>query len=373
MPVPRIEDLAPAPRHHGAGSRFWAEWCFLRVCLRHFRLRFLLMAAILLCGGLLFVTFEPEKNHSMARATYYTFSLIFGEPPEAFPTSRILQAVFFIVPILGLTVIIEGIVDFALMLRDRRRFEKSWCIMLAKSFKDHIVLVGLGRLGFKTFLILRRLGKAVIVIERDPNNQFLEEVRRDGSPLFIGDARREALLEDANIRCATSIILATDDDMANLEAALDAVRLNHGVRVVMRMFDQNIADKIREGFDLQLAMSQAAISAPTFATCAIAPATMNSVIVGDQLVAMQRWLVRGGDQLCGKTIADVMRDHRINVMQHHRPAPQAAAATIVCPPPDLVLQAGDGLILQGTIQTLESLREAAAESAARQSAAAATN
>ena len=52
---------------------------------------------------------------------------------------------FFLIPILGLTVIIEGIIDFALMMRDRRRYERSWCIMLASSFKDHVVLVGFGR------------------------------------------------------------------------------------------------------------------------------------------------------------------------------------------------------------------------------------
>lgn len=352
MSVPRIDDLSPVRQRHGAGSRLWSEWCFLRVCFRHMRVRLLIMAVILFTGALTFRWMEPEKNHSLAKATYYTFSLIFAEPPEDFPTSRVLQVMFFLVPVLGLTVIIEGIVDFALILRDRRRFEKSWCVMLASSFTDHVVLVGLGRLGYPTFQILRRLGEAVVIIERDAGNEFLEEARRDGSPLLIGDARQEALLRDANIDKAKSIIVATDNDMTNLETALDARRLNPAIRVVIRMFDQNIADKIRDGFNIHLAMSQSTISAPTFATCALSPTTVNSVIVGSELVAMQRWLVRRDGPLCGKTVGDVTREFAVLVVEHGR----SSDAPRICPAPETTLDAGDGLLLQGRMESLDHLR-----------------
>ena len=90
---------------------------------------------------------------------------------------------------------------------------------MADSMSNHIVLAGLGRLGFRTFSMLRRIGENVVVIEHDEHAQFLEEVRRDGSPLFIGDARRESYLEEAGIQKAKSIVIATNDDLANLEIA----------------------------------------------------------------------------------------------------------------------------------------------------------
>jgi len=355
MPIPRVEDIKQTRRRHGAGSRLWAEWCFVRVCFRHVRIRLAIMIVILLVGGLLFHQIEESKGHSLIRSVYYTFSLIFGETPEDFPSSHVLQALFFLVPILGLTVIIEGIVDFSLVLRDRRRFERSWCIMLASSFQNHIVLVGLGRLGYRTFLTLRRMGEAVVVITKDGDDQFLEEVRRDGSPLFIGDARQETLLTDANIGKAKSIVVATSDDLANLEISLDARKLKPDIRVVLRMFDQNMADKVADGFNIHLAMSQSAISAPTFATCAMSPATVNSFIVGDEVVAMQRWLVRTNGPLAGKTVAEVMRNCRVNVIEHRR----TPAVRRLCPDPDLRLEAGDGLMVQGPIQALQRLRDLA--------------
>ncbi|NJL18652.1 MAG: hypothetical protein HC938_17335 [Nitrospira sp.] len=42
------------------------------------------------------------------------------------------------------------------------------------------------------------------------------------------------------------IVIATNDDMANLEVALDARRLNPKIRVLMRLYDQQIAAKIAE-------------------------------------------------------------------------------------------------------------------------------
>ena len=336
------------------GSRWWREWCFWRVAFRHFRVRFFIMAGILLGGGTLFMTLEPERVTSLQQGVYYSWSLIFAEAPESFPHHIVLQSLFFIMPVLGLTVIIEGIIDFSLMLRDRRRYERSWCTMLASSYSDHIVLVGFGKLGFRVFTMLRNLGEAVVVIERDGASQFLEELRRDGSPLLIGDARREALLAEANISRARSIILATDDDLANLEIALDAQHLAPGIRVVMRMFDQNMANKFSDGFKIHMAASTAALSAPTFVTSAVAPFVLSSFMLNDQLIAMRRILVRSNDQLCGKTIGQVITELSLGVIEHVHPPSRPQ----LFPPPEIQLQAGDAVVLQGPLQVLAKMDHA---------------
>jgi Trk K+ transport system NAD-binding subunit len=304
----------------------------------------------------MFQRLEPELNHSLPEATYYTWSLVFGEPPEAFPRPVLLQALFFIVPVLGLTVIIEGVVDFSMMVRDRRRNERGWCSMMASSLRNHIVLVGFGRLGFRTFFLLRDHGEEVVVIERDADNEFLEEVRRDGSPLFIGDARREALLEEANIAQARSIILATNDDLANLEIALDARKISPTIRVVLRMFDQNMADKIRDGFNIHIAMSESAISAPAFATAAMEPSILSSLVVSDQLVVMKRWHVREGGPLCSKTVGHVLVELGFGVVE--RRAKSGAAKLF--PHPDTRLEPGDELLVQGPFESLKKLKRTAA-------------
>lgn len=342
-------------RFFSAGSRLWREWCFLRAAFRQFRVKFLLITGLLLCGGLLFCHLEPEKHHSLPRAMYYTWALVFGEAPEEFPTSAVLQVMFFVVPLVGLVVILEGLVDFAFLLRDRRRNERSWCRIMAADLSNHIILVGLGKLGYRTFRMLRQHGEEVVVIENDTDNLFLEDIRRDGSPLFVGDARRDAILNDANPARARSIILATNHDLVNLEVALDARRANPNIRVVLRLFDQNMADKLREGFGFQVAMSQSALSAPAFVTAALGRSTVSSMVIGDRLVVIERWPVEAGSASCGKTVAQIMTAHGVAVVQHR----SGSGEPRLIPSPDTRIEAGDELLLQGTFQALRALDESA--------------
>jgi Trk K+ transport system NAD-binding subunit len=330
-------------------TRWWREWCYVRVVARSVLPRLLVVLGLLLGGGLLFRTLQGD---GLLHGMYMTWSLVFGNTPERFPTHPVLQALFFLVPVIGLVVILEAIVDVALLMRDRRRSERSWCMTLARSYSDHIILVGLGRLGYRAFRVLRKLGETVVVIENNPNNQFLDAVRRDGAPLLICDARREAVLHDANIEHAKSIICATTDDMANLEIALDARRVRPDIRVVLRLFDQNMADKVREGFNIHLAMSQAALSAPTFAMAAVDRSILNTIVVGDQLVVMQRWTVAPGGPLAGRTVGDVLRAFQFGIVERRpRHGPHQ-----LYPSADTQLLDGDELIVQGAYNNLVELR-----------------
>jgi voltage-gated potassium channel len=351
MPA-RLEPLRPlVRRRHWYESWVWREWCFLRTVLAQFKWRLALFGLVLFGGGVAFHLLERRQEISLAEGIFFAWSLLFGEPPEAFPQSVVLQALFFVIPILGLTVIIEGLLQLSYMVQERKKNERGWSIIMASYLRDHIVLVGLGRLGWRVFKLLRELGEPVVVIEADGGNEFLEDVRRDGSPLLIGDARREQLLEDAHVRHARCIIMASDNDLANLEIALDARRISPDIRVVLRLFDQNLANKIREGLDIRLAMSQSALSAPAFTVAALDPSIVNSFVHDGYLVVTRRVDVSETQQLCRKTIAEVMEAHRVGVLEHRRGTAPAA----LYPSPSLELEPGDRVLLQGRFHDLEAL------------------
>jgi len=226
-------------------------------------------------------------------------------------------------------------------------------VIMATSMSNHIVLVGLGRLGWQAFRLLRRLGKSVVVIESDEHNPLLDDVRRDGSPLIIGDGRNENLLTDANAGAARAVIAATNNDLANLEIALDARQLRPDIRVVVRMFDPKLADKVRSGLDIQIAISQSAIAAPAFAMAAVDDTIVSSFVVNDRLVVMQRWTVQSDGPLLGKTVGEVMSDMSCAVVELR----SGTAPARLFPPPDVELQPGDELLVQGPFETLSALRE----------------
>ena len=332
----------------------WREWCFWRAAWKRVRLQVVILVVLLVGGAMLFRAYEPEKSHSLPEGAYYTWSLIFGEPPEAFPRDKpVLQALFFVVPLIGLLVILQGLLELSVLVGDRRHNERAWCTVMARQMRNHIILVGVGKLGYRSFTLLRRLGEEVVVIESDSTNQFLEDVRRDGSPLLIGDARREALLDDANVTRAKSIVIATDDDIANLEIALDARKLNPDIHVILRLFDQNMADKIREGFGIRVAMSTSAISAPGFALRAVAPGIVGGTIVNDTLLVTLRHSVKDGDPLAGLTVADVMRKYSAGIVERK----VSSGARALYPPPETVLGPGDEVLMQGPYENLSGLEK----------------
>ena len=84
-------------------------------------------------------------------------------------------------------------------------------------------------------------------------------------PILIRDMKEDQALIDAGVAHARAIIIATNEDMANLEVALDARRLNPKIRILMRMFDQQIASKIKDAFAIDHAFSSAALAAPIVA------------------------------------------------------------------------------------------------------------
>ncbi|USN99784.1 MAG: NAD-binding protein [Phycisphaeraceae bacterium] len=340
-------------KEHRWRRRALREWCFSLTVFHRLKVQIAVLMLLLFGGGLLFQHLGEAGDVSIIRAMYYTWSLLFGEPPVSFPDNPVLESLYFIVPVIGLTVVLEGMVEFTLLLRDRRRSEREWCRAMCAALSGHVIIVGLGRLGYRCFTLLRRLGTPVVVIENDPDNQFLEDVRRDGTPLFIGDGRREALLEDANVAQATSIVLATTNDLANLEIGLDARRINPKIRVVLRMFDQNMADKVGEGLNIKLAMSQSAISAPAFAAAAMDPDVISCSVLCDRLVVTKRWHVTAGGPLSGQTVGQVMDAHEVAVVEH-KPGGREEGSRIY-PPTTVLLEPGDELLVQGPFEVLSEM------------------
>ena len=315
---------------------------------RRFRRRLLLIGLAIAGASALIQRFDPGHRPTFADGLYFTWSLLFGQTPDDLPAHPALRVLVFALPVVGLTVVIHAIVDLSDMMRDRRRHERSWCTMMASSLSNHIILVGLGKLGYRTFLMLRKLGEVVVVIESNERNPFLDEIRRDGCPLLLGDARRDAILLEANVAAARSVILATNDDLANLEVSLDARRFNPQIRVVLRMFDQNMADKIRDGFNIHIAMSQSAISAPGFALAALDPALTHSYMLDDQLIVTRRTAVAAGGPLAGMTVGEVLAKHGFAVVRHCPSGERAA----LFPKPDVRLNVGDEVMVQGPFDGL---------------------
>jgi hypothetical protein len=127
-------------------------------------------------------------------------------------------------------------------------------------FKDHIILCGLGRLGYFIAEELEQKGEKVLIIEMDENSPNAAYFRSRGMNVYIGNARTPRVLQDAGVTYARALISVVNNDYANIEIGLNARSFQPGIRLILRIFDESMAKTIKEKLNIHLTLSVSAIA-----------------------------------------------------------------------------------------------------------------
>jgi Trk K+ transport system NAD-binding subunit len=128
----------------------------------------------------------------------------------------------------------------------------------------HIIVCGLGNVGFRVVEELIRQEERVVAIERRRDNTFISTARRLGVAVIVGDAGVAEVLRQAHGARAKAVVAATDNELANLEVTLLARELNPHQRVILRLTDPQMAQTLRQAANVRLAMSIPEMAAPAF-------------------------------------------------------------------------------------------------------------
>ena len=255
----------PRSRHD-----FSTDVRYIITILRTFRWTIAAMVIAILVGGALFrITPETALNGqrpSWMLSFYGAWMALFAQPVFDLPNTWYLALVSELYPLFGVLFIGEGLVRFALLMVSRRRGEKEWMLVMASTYRNHVVLCGLGHLGSRVLNQLVSQGRQVVAIEKDASGRFIEEAKETGAVIITRDMKDDESLRQAGVPYAQTLIAATNDDMANLEVALDAKRMNPKIRTAVRLFDQATASKLRDAFGFDFAFSPSALAAPTVRT-----------------------------------------------------------------------------------------------------------
>lgn len=329
---------------------------YLRLVGSQFFLTFLIIAVLLALGTLLFhgspIDELGGRPPDWGQSLFATYALFALQPAYALPRGLALRAMYFLYPIFGLAVVADAVVRVSLLLFSRQENQKEWTKVLASTYRDHVILCGLGRVGFRVLQRMRQYQLDVVVIEKDERSAFLQAAQRMKVPVLLMDARQEESLEQAGLRHARALVIATNDDLANVEIALDARRLCPGIRVVLRMFDEGMADKLREAFKLDVAFSSAAAAAPMVAASLLELDILGSFVLDDREVFTARMQVHEGCSLLGRSLGQVAADHHVVLVSHQA----AGARSLLAPDPGTLVRPGDQIVVQGELDRLRKLR-----------------
>ena len=302
------------------GSRFTQQWRMAwretLILLREFRNPVLIFSFAILGLGIIYHFIARQAGEplgSLPEAIYLMLTLAFLQPSGNFPHNSILQIFYFLMPVIGVFTLAQGLAEFGVMIFNRRARSKEWEMAVASTLSKHTVLVGLGHLGYRVVEELHAMQENVVVIEINPAADTVSMVRALRIPVIQDDATRPATLEAAGIRRARTIILATQNDSLNLQIALKARSLNQDIKVVIRIFDADFARSLQEQFGFT-ALSATGLAAPVFAAAATGADVTNPISVEGKQLSLARLTISPASMLAGKTIGFVEDNYHLNII-----------------------------------------------------------
>ncbi|WP_432985560.1 NAD-binding protein [Dactylosporangium sp. CA-233914] len=176
---------------------------------------------------------------------------------------------------------------------------------LTEPVSGHVVVVGLGNVGTRVLSELNDQGIDVVAVDRSERARGVQVARDLGLPVIIGDVTNPDTLRAASVATARCLVVVTTTDVTNLEAAL----LGHDLcrrelpgaqlRVVVRLFEEDFARRIKTAFDINLSRSVSYLAAPAFAASMVGSEVIDTIPVGRRVLLVAEVPVGAGSQLEG--------------------------------------------------------------------------
>jgi hypothetical protein len=190
--------------------------------------------------GVVFIPIEYE-GVGFWEALYRSIHLFFFDSLEPFPHSWPLVLIVYIAPVIAMAAA-GTIVTY--LFRLSPALQTRWA-------RDHVIVCGVGRMGKLLCADLRAEGARVVGVDRGPAEEFDEWRAETRVPVLTGDFHSRAALDRAGAQRARSIVFASGNDLANLEAAVGAyayLRAGDGpVRLLwVHVADEKLATVARE-------------------------------------------------------------------------------------------------------------------------------
>jgi Trk K+ transport system NAD-binding subunit len=176
----------------------------------------------------------------------------------------------------------------------------------------HVIVCGLGNVGFRVVEELVRHGERVVVIEAQRDGRFMAAARRSKAAVIVGDATVLEVLRQAHAATARAVVAATNHELVNIEIALLARELNPRQRVVVRLNDPQLSDMLREAANIRLALSLPSLAAPAFIAALFGDRVLTVFLVGRHLMTALELVVPAEDaSLVGQPVQALAVDYRM--------------------------------------------------------------
>jgi Trk K+ transport system NAD-binding subunit len=320
-----------------------ALWRDTSALWREFRRPFLVFLIAIFGGGWLYgelLVLAGYPRLPYVDLPYYMLSLMALETATNVPTEPYLIAFWYIMPAVAIYVIGNGAVDFVRLFFNRGGRRRAWEEAVASTYRNHVVVLGVGHVGLRVIRTLAQMGFEVVAINLTLEDAVDNELSALGVPCVVADGRLPATLEKAGLQFARAFIVCTSDDYLNLEVTMRAREFNPNVRIVVRMWDSQFANQLHRFMGVEAVLSASDLAAPAFAGAALGVEIAQTLYIHGIEYSMIRLKVEPGSFLESATIGDLQERHNMDIVLHER-----SGEAEVHPNNSTPVRAGDTLVI----------------------------
>ncbi len=133
----------------------------------------------------------------------------------------------------------------------------------------HVVVAGLGQVGFRVCLELRAMGIPVVAVEQDPQAPNVALARGLKVPVVIGRGGDRYVLERLSLGRARALAAVTSDELVNVAISVAALAVQPGLPTVLRAGSNDVTRETAALFPIGVAQDLDRIAAAAIAATAI--------------------------------------------------------------------------------------------------------
>ena len=312
-----------------------------------------LLTVVLLWGGgtLLFHWYYPDIQ--LLDAFYATAVLLLGGYGDLFSEVQLTLPIPWWLRFFGLLLTLSGTAFIGVLYALLTQRLLSWRLQfLAKRpplpDQNHVVVIGLGRVGQRVVTLLQTLKQPLVGIARNE----LDPQTLPQTPLVIGTVANA--LAQVNLATAKSVVAVTEDEMENLEMGLMAHAANPSCGLAIRTYDNRFTDKVAQLFPYAHVLCASAFSAEAFVAAAFGENVLSLFRIQQQTVLVTDYDIEAGDTLNGLILAEIAYGYGVVPLWHQRSSQDSPT---LMPSHDLHLRVGDRLIVLATIEGLRRVEQ----------------
>jgi voltage-gated potassium channel len=221
--------------------------------------------------------------------------------------------------------------------------------------KGHTIVCGYGRIGAIVAREIVAEGHDVVVVERGQG--LIEELSHLGIPHLAGDATKDEVLLGAGLMKARALVSALTDESANVYVTLTARQLNPDVYIVSRSESPEHSQRLTRAGANQVLFPHL-YGGIRMAQSVLRPTVLGFVDLAMSGTAeelqMEQLTISIGSSVAGKDLIESQLRQRFNVIVIGIKKPDGKL--MFNPQPQVVLEAGDTLILVGGKKNLEDMQ-----------------